>query len=157
MKDTYENPLTTRYASEAMRRLFSPDSRYRRWRDMWIALARAEKELGLPITDAQIAELVENRDRIDYERVAAKEREIRHDDMAHIHGFGEVAPGAMPILHLGATSCFVTDNAALLLTRDALDLVPGAAVNVIDALAGFAPRHRDLPTPRHTTFNPAHT
>jgi adenylosuccinate lyase len=155
MRDDYENPLTTRYASKEMRTIFSTDNRYRRWRDMWIALARAEKELGLPITAQQIECLVAHRDEIDYDAVAEKEREIRHDVMAHLHGFALNCPEARPILHLGATSCFVTDNTDLLLLRDALNVILKLTVNTIAALTDLARTHRSLPALGFTHFKPA--
>jgi adenylosuccinate lyase len=145
-KPVYENPLTSRYASREMREIFSPDVRTRSWRDLWIALARAEKRLGLPITDAQISAMEAARDKIDYERIASLEKDLRHDVMAHLHAFAEHCPEAKPIIHLGATSCFVTDNSDLLLLRRGMDLVLTALVNVIDALAGLAGKYRDLPT-----------
>jgi len=154
-KPVYENPLTSRYASREMRELFSPDRRYRGWRDMWIALARAEKRLGLPVTDEQIAAMEAARETIDYERVATLENEIRHDVMAHLHAFAEHCPVAKPILHLGATSCFVTDNSDLLLLRKGMDLILTSLLNVIDALAGLAERYRDLPTLGFTHFQTA--
>jgi adenylosuccinate lyase len=155
MKDEYENPLTTRYASRKMREIFSPDHRYCRWRDLWIALARAEKSLGLPITDAQIECLTAHRSDIDYDVVAAKEREIRHDVMAHLHGFAERCPEARPILHLGATSCFVTDTADLLLLREALAVILELTVSTIAAVAGLARTYRSLPALGFTHFKPA--
>ncbi len=155
MKDEYENPLTTRYAGREMRRIFSPDHRYRRWRDMWIALARAEKKLGLPITDAQIDCLVAHRDDIDYDVVAKKEQEIRHDVMAHLHGYAEFCPEARPILHLGATSCFVTDNADLILLREALAVILRLTVNTVAALADLARKHRSVAALGFTHFKPA--
>ena len=145
-KASYENPLTTRYASAAMRANFSADRRYRTWRDLWIALARAEMNLGLPVTPEQIDALERARIDIDYDAVAEQERELRHDVMAHVHAFGLVAPEAKGILHLGATSCFVTDNADLLLLREALLLVRALAANVLEGLTDFARRFRDLPT-----------
>ncbi len=154
-RDAYENPLVTRYASPEMLRIFSPDRKFRGWRALWIALARAEMELGLPITPAQIQALEAARDDIDYEAVDRHEREIRHDVMAHLHAFAERCPGARPILHLGATSCYVTDNQDLLLLRDALDLVLRTAANVVEALAEQARRYRDLPTLGFTHFQPA--
>lgn len=145
-RSEYVNPLTTRYASAEMRRIFSAERRHRTWRDLWIALAKAERKLGLGITDEQIEELVARRDDIDWDAVAAKEREIRHDVMAHVHAWGLVCPKARGIIHLGATSCYVTDNADLILLRDALRLVLRLTVNVLDGLAALARRHRDLPT-----------
>ncbi|MHC4858841.1 MAG: adenylosuccinate lyase [Planctomycetota bacterium] len=154
-RDVYQNPLTSRYASVAMRRLFSPDTKYRTWRRLWIALARAEMELGLPITAKQIAGLEAAKDAIDYEAAEAKEREIRHDVMAHLHAFAEACPEARPILHLGATSCYITDNADLLILSDALGMILGSLANVVEALAGLARRHRALPTLGFTHYKPA--
>ena len=110
MKDTYESPLASRYASREMLYLFSPDKKFTTWHRLWIALARAEMELGLPITQAQIDEMERERDHIDYDLAAQKEKELRHDVMAHIHAYGAHCPNAMPIIHLGATSCYVGDN-----------------------------------------------
>src|SRR4026207_2397713 len=112
--DRFAPPVTARYARKAMVHLFSPRSRFRTWRELWLVLARAQRELGLPITTEQISELEMSIDRFDWERLASLERELRHDVMAHIHHWGELAPRARPILHLGATSCYVTDNADLL-------------------------------------------
>jgi adenylosuccinate lyase len=154
-KPVYENPLTSRYASREMRELFSPDERTRGWRDLWIALARAEKRLGLPITDGQIAAMEAARDKIDYDRIAALEKELRHDVMAHLHAFAEHCPEAKPIIHLGATSCYVTDNADLLILRRGMDLILTSLVNVIDALAGLAAKYRDMPTLGFTHFQTA--
>jgi adenylosuccinate lyase len=154
-KPVYENPLTTRYASQAMRELFSPDVRYRGWRELWIALARAQSKLGLPITESQLAAMEAAKEDIDYDRVAEIERANRHDVMAHLHAFAEKCPEAKPILHLGATSCYVTDNADLLLLRDGMDLILAALVNVVAALADLAERYRDLPTLGFTHFQTA--
>lgn len=142
--ERFDHPLIDRYASKAMVRLFSPRSRFRTWRELWLVLARAEKELGLPITDEQIADLEANVDRFDWERLAALERELRHDVMAHIHHLGELAPRARPIIHLGATSCYVTDNADLILFRRGLAVVEDRLCRVIRALADFARTHRDV-------------
>jgi len=154
-KPVYENPLTSRYASREMRMLFSPDERTRGWRDLWIALARAQRRLGLPITDEQIAAMEAARDTIDYDRIAVLEKELRHDVMAHLHAFAEHCPAAKPIIHLGATSCYVTDNSDLLILRRGMDLILTSLVNVIDALAGLAEKHRDLPTLGFTHFQTA--
>ena len=120
MKPTYESPLASRYASKTMLHLFSPDMRYETWRRLWVALARAEHTLGLPITQAQVDELAAHVSPIDYDVVAAREKEVRHDVMAHIYAYGLDAPGAKGVIHLGATSCYVTDNADLILYREAL-------------------------------------
>ena len=120
MKDTYETPLSSRYASDYMLRLFSSDTRYQTWRKLWVALAKAENSLGLPITKDQVKELSEHITDIDYDVVAAREKEVRHDVMAHVYAFGKAAPSAAGIIHLGATSCYVTDNADLIIYRDGL-------------------------------------
>ena len=156
MKDRYESPLAGRYASRAMQALFSPDSRYGLWRRLWAELARVEHELGLPITQAQVEELrAHANDPIDYEAVAARERLVLHDVMAHIHVFGQACPKAAGIIHLGATSCYVTDNADLILYRDALRLLEGQLKATLGALAKFAAENRDVATPGYTHFQPA--
>ena len=121
--DRFDHPLIERYASQEMARLFSPRARHGAWRDLWIALAQAEHELGFPVTAEQIAELKANRDHFDWDAVAKYEKELRHDVMAHVHHWGDLCPKARPIIHLGATSCFVTDNGDLLLYRQALRLL----------------------------------
>ena len=118
-KDVYESPLASRYASKYMLHLFSPDMRFQTWRRLWVELARAEHELGLPITQAQVDELAAHITDIDYDAAAQREREVRHDVMAHVYAYGKAAPSAAGIIHLGATSCYVTDNADLILYRDA--------------------------------------
>ncbi len=153
--DTYDNPLVTRYSSRAMRELFSPMRRTLVWRDLWIALAEAQHELGLDVTREQIDELRSTRDTIDLGRVAELERDLRHDVMAHVHHYGELAPLARPILHLGATSCYVTDNADLILQRDALALIEEGLVATCRALADQALRHADLACLGYTHYQPA--
>ncbi len=153
--DDYESPLATRYAGAVMRRLFSARRRIEVWRDLWIALAEVERELGLPITAAQIDALRAARDRIDFENAARYEARFRHDVMAHVHAFGDEAPEARGIVHLGATSCFVTDNGDAILVREGLDLVALGLANAIHALAGFAARTADLPCLAYTHFQPA--
>ncbi|MCC6672466.1 MAG: adenylosuccinate lyase [Planctomycetes bacterium] len=153
--DRYDNPLVERYAGSAMVRLFSPRSRHGTWRDLWIALAEGQKALGLPVRDDQIAALRAARDRFDWDRVAQLEKEVRHDVMAHVHHYGELAPAAMPILHLGATSCFVTDNGDLILYREALRQLEVRLGRAIAALARFARTHRDLPCLGFTHYQPA--
>jgi adenylosuccinate lyase len=153
--DRFESPLVGRYASEEMSRIFSSGYRYGLWRDLWIALAEAEKELGLAITDEQIEELRDHRDPIDFARVAEIEADVRHEVIAHLRAWGETCPKAKPILHLGATSAFVMDNSDLVQIRDALDRVLMKVANVIDALATFAERHRDLPCLGYTHFQVA--
>ena len=153
--DSWSSPLAGRYASAAMLRNFSERTRIGHWRRLWLALATAQKELGLAITQAQLDELAAHLDDIDFERAAAHEQRLRHDVMAHVHALGEVAPEARPIIHLGATSCFVTDNSELLQMRDGLDLLRAPLLATLDALAAFARRHRDLPTLAWTHFQPA--
>lgn len=153
--DGYENPLATRYASEAMRTLFSPRRRILAWRRLWIWLAEAEKALGLPIADEQVRALVEGLESIDFEAADRYERRFRHDVMAHVHAYGDVAPVARPILHLGATSCYVTDNADALIVREAFGLVEQGLAEAIDAIASFARRHRDTACLAATHFQPA--
>lgn len=153
--DRFDHPLIERYASPEMARLFSPRERHTAWRDLWICLAEAQHELGLPVTRAQIDELRRHRDTFDWERVAHLERELRHDVMAHVHHYGELAPTARPILHLGATSCFVTDNADLMLYRRALRLLERRLGAVLRALAAFAEAWRDQPCLGYTHFQVA--
>ncbi len=151
----YQSPLTERYASAEMSELFSPHFRYTTYRKLWVALAESEQELGLDISDEQLAELRAHVENIDYEYVARKEAEIRHDVMAHIHAYGEVAPGARGIIHLGATSAYVGDNTDLIQMREALGLLRAGLLNVIASLAEFARRTRDIPTLGFTHFQPA--
>ena len=151
----YQSPLTERYASAEMSELFSPHFRYTTYRKLWVALAESEQELGLDISDAQLDELRAHVENIDYEYVARKEAEIRHDVMAHIHAYGEVAPGARGIIHLGATSAYVGDNTDLIQMREGLRLLRAGLLNVIAALAEFARRTRDIPTLGFTHFQPA--
>ena len=151
----YESPLSSRYASREMLYLFSPDKKFTTWRRLWIALARAEMKLGLPITQAQIDEMEQHKDEIDYEAAARYERQLRHDVMAHIHAYGDLCPTAMPIIHLGATSCFVGDNTDVILMREGLELLRGKLVNLIDRLTKFAMEYRAMPTLGFTHFQPA--
>jgi adenylosuccinate lyase len=159
----YENPLVGRYASREMAELWGPQRKFSTWRRLWLALAEAQQELGLlqddgrtpRITSEQIAELRAHVDAIDFARADALERQLRHDVMAHINTYGEACPGARDIIHLGATSCYVTDNADLLLMREALGLVRDRLVGTIDALARFAVRWHDLATLGYTHFQPA--
>ena len=157
MADTsiYENPLLSRYASREMAENFSDDKKFRLWRRLWIALAESEKELGLPITDAQIAEMKAHADDINYDDARKFESEVRHDVMAHVKAFGKLAPSAMPIIHLGATSCYVTDNAEIMIINDALALVEKKLVNVMDKLQKFARKYKALPTLGFTHLQPA--
>jgi adenylosuccinate lyase len=151
----YRNPLVERYASREMSAIFSPAYKFRTWRRLWLALAEAEQELGLEISDAALAAMRDNLDSIDLERAAELEKRLRHDVMAHVHHFGEVAPAAKAVIHLGATSAYVTDNTELMQHRDALQLVKQRLLASIAALAGFARRYRDLPTLGFTHFQPA--
>lgn len=153
--DEYRNPLISRYASPEMSRLFSPQRIHSTWRRLWVALAEAERELGLAITDGQIDELRNAVDAIDFARAGQFERELRHDVMAHVHAYGEQCPGARGIIHLGATSCFVTDNTDLILFREGLTRLRDRLVGVIDRLAGFAVEYRDLPCLGYTHLQPA--
>ena len=151
----YENPLITRYASREMSELWSAQRKFSTWRRLWVALAEAERALGLNISEAQVAELRARVDDIDFEAAREHEHRLRHDVMAHVHTFGEAAPMARPIIHLGATSCYVTDNTDLILIREALGLIRGQLVGTIDALAAFALRWKDLPCLGYTHFQPA--
>ncbi len=155
MSQRYESPLSSRYASEAMLRLFSPDTRYSTWRKLWVSLARAEQAMGLPITTEQVEQLAAHTDTIDYEAVAKKEREIRHDVMAHVYAFGLDCPNAKGIIHLGATSCFVTDNADLIILRQALRLIENGLLAVQGNLSAFAARYKALPALGYTHYQPA--
>jgi len=151
----YDNPLIARYASPEMSALWSPQRKFSTWRRLWVALAEAEAELGLPISPAQIAELKAHVDDIDFDAARRHERRVRHDVMAHVHTYGDVAPGARPIIHLGATSCYVTDNGDLLLLREALQMVRARLVAVIDRLGQFAAQQRALPCLAFTHLQPA--
>lgn len=154
-KSTYESPLCSRYASAEMQFLFSPDMKFRTWRSLWIALAEAEKELGLPITQEQIDELKQFQNDINYEYAEQVEKEVRHDVMAHVHAYGAQCPKAKGIIHLGATSCFVGDNADIIIFSKALKLIKSKVLNVIKKLSDFAYKYRDLPTLGYTHFQPA--
>lgn len=157
MKDRYESPLSSRYASKEMQYIFSPDKKFSTWRRLWVALARGEMELGLPVTQEQVDELEAHTapEDIDYELAAQKERQLRHDVMAHIHTYGTQCPKAMPIIHLGATSCYVGDNTDVILMREALELVRKKLVRVLAKLGEFAERYKALPTLGFTHFQSA--
>ena len=155
MTDRYESPLASRYASDAMLELFSAKTRACTWRKLWVQLAKAEMELGLPITQAQVDELAQHTDTIDFAAAARLERETRHDVMAHIRAYGLDCPSAAGIIHLGATSCYVTDNADLILYRQALCYLRKGLLRVIRNLAQFALRYKDLPTLGYTHLQPA--
>ncbi len=154
-KDRFESPLASRYASEYMLHLFSPDVRFQTWRRLWTELARAEHELGLPITQAQVDELQAHIEDIDYEIAAQREREVRHDVMAHVYAYGKAAPGAAGIIHLGATSCYVTDNADLVIYRDGLRWLRTQLLKVLSNLSAFAERYAATPTLGYTHYQPA--
>ncbi len=153
--DVYENPLTKRYASKPMAALWSEQRKHSTWRRLWVALAEAERELGIEISEAQIAELRTATDDIDFSLAAKYEKELRHDVMAHVHAYGDRCPSARGIIHLGATSCYVTDNTDLILMREALQLVQAKLVAVIDELAKFAAQYRELPCLGFTHLQPA--
>lgn len=151
----YQNPLNTRYASREMSGIWSAQTKHSTWRKLWVALAEAEQELGLSITDAQIAQLRAQVDNIDFDRAAVLEKQVRHDVMAHVHAYGEVCPSAAGIIHLGATSCYVTDNSELIQIRDSFRLLARRLAQVIDRLASFASQYRDLPCLGFTHLQPA--
>ena len=154
-KDVYESPLSSRYASAYMLHLFSPDSRFQTWRRLWVALARAQHQLGLPITARQVQELEAHVTDIDYAVAEQREREVRHDVMAHVYAYGKAAPSAAGIIHLGATSCYVTDNADLILYRDGLRYLRGELLGVLANLAAFAREYAAVPTLGYTHYQPA--
>jgi adenylosuccinate lyase len=153
--EIYENPLISRYASREMAMLWGDQRKFSTWRRLWVALAEAEAELGLPITKGQIAELRAHTEDINFESADQYERKLRHDVMAHVHAYGDQCAAARPIIHLGATSCYVTDNTDLILIRESLRMVAGRLATVIVALADFAQRYRDLPTLSFTHLQPA--
>ena len=155
MTNNYESPFSARYASDYMKSLFSAQTRIETWRRLWVELARAESELGLPITSEQVAELEAHITDIDFNYAAEKEKEFRHDVMAHIHAYGKAAPKAAGIIHLGATSCYVTDNADLVLYRDALRYIRGELLKVIANLCDFCEQYKDMPTLGYTHYQPA--
>ena len=154
-KTTYESPLASRYASREMLYLFSPDKKFMTWHKLWVALARGEMELGLPITKEQVAELEAHMNEVDYEAAERWEKKLRHDVMAHIHAYGEQCPKAMPIIHLGATSCYVGDNTDIILMREGLYLLRDKLVKVLSYLGGFSDKYKALPTLGFTHFQPA--
>lgn len=155
MKDTYESPLSSRYADKEMKYLFSPDMKFRTWRKLWIALAETEMELGLPITQEQIDELKAFQDNINYDVAEREEKIVRHDVMAHVHAYGEQCPKAEAIIHLGATSCYVGDNTDLIIMNEALKIIRNKLVTVIRNLSEFADKYKSLPTLGFTHFQPA--
>jgi len=155
MHDRYTNPLCTRYAGRTMQHIYSDDNKFSTWRRLWVALAESEQELGLPITDAQLEQLRAHITDIDYAYAAEREHEVRHDVMAHVLTYGACCPDAKPILHLGATSCYVGDNTDIILMREALEQIRSLLVNVIQALADFAETHKAQPTLAYTHFQAA--
>ena len=155
MHTNYESPLSSRYAGEEMKYLFSEEKKFRTWRKLWIALAQAEHELGLPVTQEQIDELTAHQDDINYEVAQAREKEVRHDVMSHVYAYGVQCPKAKPIIHLGATSCYVGDNTDIIIMTEALRLVQKKLVLVVRALSRFAEQHKDQPTLAFTHFQPA--
>ena len=155
MRNTYETPLNSRYASPEMQEIFSPDRKFTTWRKLWVALAESEMEMGLPVTRAQVDELKAHIYDIDYEAARRHEERTRHDVMAHVLAYGDVCPGARGVIHLGATSCYVTDNADILMLRDALTLVRDKVIEVVRRLRSFALEYKDLPTLGYTHLQPA--
>ncbi len=157
MADTsiYQSPLSQRYASKEMKEIFSNDKKFRTWRRLWIALAQAEQELGLDITDEQIDELIAHKDDINYEVAQEREKIVRHDVMSHVYAYGQQCPGAKGIIHLGATSCYVGDNTDLIVMHEALELVKKKIVNVLAELKKFALEYKDMPCLAFTHFQPA--
>ena len=155
MSDRYISPLSTRYAGKEMQYLFSPDMKFTTFHRLWLALARAEKELGVAITDEQIAEMEANIGKIDYDAAADYERKLRHDVMAHIHAWGDICPKARPIIHLGATSCYVGDNTDMIIMKEALAIVRGKILTVLKNLSDFALEYKDMPCLAYTHLQPA--
>ena len=155
MKDTYESPLNSRYASREMKYIFSPDKKFRTWRKLWVALAEAEMELGLSVTPEQVAELKEHMDDINYDVAEEQEKKVRHDVMSHVHAYGVQCPNAKGIIHLGATSCYVGDNTDIIIMYEGLELIKSKLVKVISLLRDFALEYKDMPTLGFTHFQPA--
>ncbi|WP_313559850.1 adenylosuccinate lyase [Ruminiclostridium cellobioparum] len=155
MKNVYESPFNARYASSEMQQIFSPDMKFRTWRKLWIALAEAEKELGLNITDAQLEQMKKMKDDINYETAEQYEKQFRHDVMSHVHAYGEQCPDARAIIHLGATSCYVGDNTDIIVMTEALKLVKSKMLILIKKLSDFALEYKDMPTLGFTHYQPA--
>ena len=153
--DRYESPFSTRYASKQMQYIFSADNKFRTWRRLWIALARAEQKLGLDISDEQIAQMEQYKDDINYDVAEKREKEVRHDVMSHIYAYGQQAPKAKPIIHLGATSCYVGDNTDIIVMRQGMELVRDKLCTVIQLLADFADQYKQLPCLAYTHLQPA--
>ena len=154
-KNTYESPLSARYASKEMKYIFSPDKKFRTWRKLWIALAESEMELGLPITQEQIDELKAHADDINYEVAQEREKLVRHDVMSHVYAYGVQCPNAKGIIHLGATSCYVGDNTDIIIMTEGLQLIRNKLITVIRNLSKFADEYKALPTLAFTHFQPA--
>ena len=153
--NSYESPFCTRYASEEMQYIFSADKKFTTWRKLWVALARAEMKLGLPVTEAQVKQLEEHINDIDYDMAAEREKVVRHDVMAHVYTYGKACPDAEAIIHLGATSCYVGDNTDVIIMRDALQIVRRKLINVMNNLAKFAEQYKDMPCMAYTHLQPA--
>ena len=155
MKNSYESPLCSRYASKEMQYIFSPDMKFTTWRKLWIALAQSEKELGLNITDEQIDELIAHQNDVDYEKAAEYEKQTRHDVMSHVKAYGDQCPNAKGIIHLGATSCYVGDNTDIIIMKKGLELIRSKVLTAIKLLSDFAVKYKDTPTLAFTHFQPA--
>ena len=153
--DNYTSPLSERYPSKEMQFLFSPDMKFRTWRRLWIALAESEKELGLSITEAQIDQLKQHQDDINYDVAKAREKEVRHDVMSHVYAYGQQCPDAKGIIHLGATSCYVGDNTDIIIMSEALRLIRKKLINTIASLSKFAEEYKELPTLAYTHYQAA--
>lgn len=153
--NSYESPFCTRYASEEMQYIFSADKKFTTWRRLWVALARAEMKLGLPVTEAQVNQLEEHINDIDYDVAEAREKEVRHDVMSHVYAYGKVCPDAAGIIHLGATSCYVGDNTDVIIMRDAMNVVRRKMINVMNNLAKFADQYKEMPCLAYTHLQPA--
>ena len=154
-RDVYESPLSARYAGKEMKYLFSPDKKFRTWRRLWVALAEAEHELGLPVSQEQVEELRAHQDEVNYDVAEAREKEVRHDVMSHVYAYGQQCPKAAGIIHLGATSCYVGDNTDIIIMTEALTLIRNKLAAVLRVLARFAEEYRSLPTLAFTHFQPA--
>ena len=155
MKNCYTSPLSARYASNEMSKIFSENNKFTLWRKLWVALAESERELGLSISEEQINEMKSNINNINYEVAEKKEKEIRHDVMSHVYAFGKQCPSAKPIIHLGATSCFVGDNADIIMITQALKLIKQKIIQTLEHLCDFAIKYKDMPTLAFTHFQPA--
>ena len=155
MKDSYESPFCTRYASKEMQYIFSADKKFQTWRKLWVALARAEMKLGLPVTKEQVEELEQHITDINYDVAEKREKEVRHDVMSHVYAYGVQCPQAKGIIHLGATSCYVGDNTDVIIMKDALQIVKRKLINVLALLADFADQYKDMPALAYTHLQPA--